>query len=86
MAARYSALANWTRDELDAGRKWVDTWKRAGKELERIKREELRELDAYRTIAMLCARSGGSLTATFPPRTESGLVEQQRWFMRARRS
>jgi hypothetical protein len=54
----------------------------AGPELERIHREELRQLDSYRTIALLC----GSADYTRPPRAPkpwSGLVEQQAFFMRA---
>lgn len=55
---------------------------RAGADLERIRRKELRELDTYRTIELLC----GPADYTCPPRAPkpySGLVEQQRWFMKA---
>jgi hypothetical protein len=54
----------------------------AGTELERIRREELRNLDTYRAIELLC----GNADYTTPPRAPrptSGLVEQQRWFMKA---
>ncbi|HWO00285.1 MAG TPA: hypothetical protein VNS63_13560 [Blastocatellia bacterium] len=77
-----SALASWTLDEIAVGRRWVETWKLASKDLERIRRKELRELDAYRAIAMLC----GPADYTRPPRAPkpySGLVEQQRWFTKA---
>jgi len=50
--------------------------------MERIRRKEIRELDTYETIALLC----GEADYTRPPRSPkptSGLVEQQRWFMKA---
>jgi len=50
--------------------------------LEEILRRELRDLDTARTIALLC----GPADYTVPPRAPkptSGLVEQQRWFMKA---
>src|SRR3989442_10021738 len=77
-----SALKSWTPEQVAAGQRWVETWRLAGPELERIRRRELRELDTYRTIAMLC----GPADYTRPPRAPkpySGLVEQQRWFMKA---
>ena len=77
-----SALANWTPAQIALGKRWVETWKLAGIELERIRREELRRLDTFHAIALLC----GSADYTTPPRAPrptSGLVEQQRWFMKA---
>jgi len=65
-------------------RAWVETWKRAGPVLERIRREELRDfryedhpevIDALLEIG--CRRA--------VPRPTSGLVEQQRLFAKARR-
>jgi hypothetical protein len=72
--------ANWTPEQLAAGKRWVETWRLAGVELERIKRAELRNLDTYRAIERLC-HSGGP--EPHPLRPTSGLVEQQRWFMKA---
>jgi hypothetical protein len=82
MSHERSALANWTTEQIAAGRRWVETWKLAGEELERIRRKEIRELDTYRTISLL----SGAADYTRPPRAPkpySGLVEQQRWFMKA---
>lgn len=79
-----SALANWTPEQIALGRRWVETWKLAGADLERIRRNELRALDTYRAIERLC----GPADYTQPPRAPkpaSGLVEQQRWFMKAAR-
>jgi hypothetical protein len=77
-----SVLASWTAEQIADGKRWVETWQLAGADLERIHRKELRELDTYRAIALLC----GPADYTRPPRAPkpfSGLVEQQRWFMKA---
>lgn len=77
-----SALANWTPQQISEGRRWIETWKLAALDLERIRRKEIRELDTQRTIALLC----GPADYTHPPRAPkpfSGLVEQQHWFMQA---
>ncbi len=76
-----SALAGWTPEQTALGKRWVETGNLAGADLERIHRKEIRELDTGRTIALLC----GPADYTQPPRAprpSSGLVEQQRWFMK----
>ena len=68
-------------DHLALARRWVETWQQAGPRLERVRREELRRLDPQKAIALLC----GEADYTIPPRAPrptSGLVEQQRWFMK----
>jgi hypothetical protein len=78
-----SALAEWSPAEIALARRWIETWKLAASDLERIKRREIRELDTYKTISLLC----GSADYTKPPRAPkpwSGLVEQQRWFQKAK--
>jgi hypothetical protein len=84
MTDRRSALDRWTPEQIAAGRKWVDTWRVAGKELERIRRKELRELDTYRALVLLAGPVHAGV-APPPPAPTSGLVEQQRWFMQAAR-
>jgi hypothetical protein len=77
------ALAGWTAEEIADGKRWVQTWRRAGAELERIRRKELREQDNYQVIQLLL----GDFDYTQPPRAPkpwSGLVELQRLFMKAR--
>ena len=79
MASQSSALAGWTPEQIALGRRWVDAWKDAAPELERIRRQELRQLDTYQTIALLC----GPADYHVPPRApkpSSGLIEQQRLF------
>ena len=73
--------ADWRPDQIALARLWVKTWQQAGPRLERVRREELRRLDPQRAIALLC----GEADYTVPPRAPrptSGLVEQQRWFMK----
>ena len=85
MKARNGSLAGWNPAQIATGRRWVQAWKEAGPRLERVRREELRRLDPRRGIALLC----GEANYTSPqraPRPTSGLVEQQRWFLRARRA
>jgi hypothetical protein len=78
-----SKVSNWTPEQVANARRWVETWKKAGPELERLRWEELRRLEPERSIELLC----GSADYTVPPRAPkptSGLVEQQRWFLKAR--
>ena len=81
MSDRPSALADWTPEQLAAGRRWVRAWTDAAPELERVRREELRALDPYKTIALLCGPADYHVPPR-APRPTSGLVEQQRVFHR----
>jgi hypothetical protein len=66
-------------DEREAIRRWVETWKEAGPELEAIRHREIREADNLKTLALLeCAFNQALRTA--PLRPSSGLVEMQAWF------
>jgi hypothetical protein len=79
-----SALAAWTPEQIALGRRWVQAWKNAAPELERVRRQELRQLDSYAAISLLC----GPADYRVPPRAPkptSGLIEQQRVFARMRR-
>jgi hypothetical protein len=82
MNEKPSALATWTPEQIALGQRWVETWKRAGVDLERIRRKESRELDAYRSIALLCGPADYT-RPPYAPKPSSGLIEQQRWFMKA---
>jgi hypothetical protein len=84
MVRARSALEGWTPQQIAAGRRWGQVWKTAGPELERIRREELRRIDPFKTVALLC----GPADYRLPPRAPqpvSGLVEQQRLFAKVRR-
>jgi hypothetical protein len=79
-----SKLSEWTPEQIANAKRWVQIWKKAGPELERLRRDELRRLAPEHSIELLC----GPADYTVPPRAPkptSGLVEQQRWFMKAYR-
>ena len=77
-----SALAGWTPEQIALGKRWVKTWQRAAVELEHIKRKEIRELDTYQSIKLLCGPRDYT-RPPYAPKPWSGLVEQQRWFKKA---
>lgn len=67
-------------------KRWAETWERAGRELARIRREELARMtddDVRRAISDLFS---GAPMPDLEPRTTSGLVEQQRLFAKLRES
>ena len=71
-------------DELSQVREWVAAWKRAGPELERVLREELRAYKHEDNVEIIDGLL--EIGCQFAERrTTSGLVEQQRWFQKARR-
>jgi hypothetical protein len=67
-----SALANWTPEQIALDKKWAETWKLAAKDLERIRRNEIRELDTYKTISTL--RLGGYTRPSYAAGPWSGLI------------
>src|SRR5258708_20512539 len=69
---------NQTMEDREAMRLWVETWKRAGPELEAIRRREIRELDTLETIACLEGAFNYAVR-NVPPRTSSGLVDLHEW-------
>jgi hypothetical protein len=77
-----SALADWTPEQIALGKKWIETWQRAAAALDHIKRKEIRELDTYETIRLLC-HSADYTRPPYAPKPWSGLIEQQRWFKKA---
>jgi hypothetical protein len=77
-----SALTEWTPQQIALGKRWVATWQRAAVELERIRRREIRELDTYQSIKLLCGPRDYT-RHPYAPKPWSGLIEQQRWFKKA---
>ena len=77
-----SALADWTPEQIALGKKWVETWQLAAVDLERIRRKEIRELNTYQSLLLLCGSADYS-RPPYAPRPWSGLVEQQRLFKKA---
>jgi hypothetical protein len=64
--------------------RWVDAWKRAGPELEKMREEDVRNASAQRAVKAFSGLLDHALKKS-PPEPTSGLVEQQRWFMRMAR-
>jgi hypothetical protein len=81
VGSRPSALASWSTEQIAIGRRWVKAWQEAAPNLERIRRQELRALDTYTAIALLCGPADYRVLPRAPKPT-SGLVEQQRLFGR----
>ena len=84
MKSEGSSLADWTPEQVALGQRWVRTWQAAAPILEHVRRQELRRLDPEHAIALLCGPADYRV-APRAPRPTSGLVEQQRWFMKAAR-
>ncbi len=65
-------------DSREAMRAWVERWRVAGPELERVRQAELRAVD---TVAAVAALDGLSwVLREHSPAPSSGLVDQQRLF------
>jgi hypothetical protein len=62
--------------------RWVRTWQTAGPVLEEIRRREVAEADYTHALEQLAPLFNDA--TRLPPRTESGLVEMQRWFAKLR--
>ena len=71
-----------TAQERDLIRRWVDTWRRAGDKLERIRQQEIEASDTQEAVQQLFGAAG---TWTEPAPKTSGLVEQQAWFAKLRK-
>ena len=69
-----------TADDL---KKWVQAWKRAGPALREVTRTELRSLSTREALDQLADHFAYALR-TARATTTSGLVEQQRIFMKLR--
>lgn len=63
---------------------WLEHWARVGPKLERIRREELRNLDHARHVEAIDTLLQIAVERA-TPRTTSGLVEMQRLFRRDER-
>jgi hypothetical protein len=70
------------KDDL---RNWVEGWKRAGAELEKIRIKEMRESNTYESMQAL-SDAFDSAIAHFKIPSTSGLIEQQRYFMLLRKN
>jgi hypothetical protein len=74
---------NNTTDKEQLAR-WVQTWRKAGEELEKIRREEIRNSSTQTAILALNDAFISAIRLN-PIRMTSGLVEQQRLFRKMKR-
>jgi hypothetical protein len=79
---KFSALVDLTPKQIALAKRWVETWRLAGENLERIRRKKIRELDIYQAISRLCG-SADFTQPPYAPKPWSGLIEQQYWFKKA---
>jgi len=75
---------NEAMEEGEAIRRWVETRKRAGPELEAIRRKEIEKINVLESLAALDDAFNYALRE-LPPRQSSGLVEMQNCFAKLRR-
>jgi hypothetical protein len=76
-------VAEMTEQEKADARKWIEAWKRATPELERMRRQDIRDADTARSIPAFDGLFEAAVR-DFPPKPTSGLVEQQRLFRKNR--
>lgn len=70
-------------EERSRVKRWVLGWHNAEPVLKQIKKSELQRIDTAVAIQRL-ARAFESCRIHFKPSNHSGLVEQQRWFLKLR--
>ena len=72
-----------TEQERELAMKVGMAWDKAGPELERIRRTEIRETDTFESLKTFLGPIDFS-KEPFSPRPSSGLLEQQDYFAKAR--
>jgi hypothetical protein len=70
----------------DQKKAWMSQWRSAAVDLEKVRAEELRALSEQDSADLFnrCAIPGGDFWISPERAQSSGLVEQQRYFMRSR--
>ncbi len=82
MKSDQSKSKELTPEQLEQGKRWVESWRRAGIEMERLRREKLANMDTNDELELLFGNIDPYLKQRAKSRT-SGLIEQQRIFMKA---
>lgn len=67
--------------DKDHAHEWVAAWKKAGRDLQQIRIEEIRTADTRAAIESLDSAFRSALLH-YPPVPDSGLIEQQKLFQR----
>lgn len=78
------AVAEMTDQEKALTRTWVEKWRQAEPELERMRRQEIREADTAESVPAFDGLFEAAVRDC-PPGPTSGLVEQQRRFALTRK-
>jgi hypothetical protein len=65
-------------------KRWAQTWKEVGPELELIRLREVRDEDTMLSLELLAPAFEQALRAGGGPEAGSGLVEMQRYFAKLR--
>ena len=73
-----------TVEEREKTRKWVNTWKKTGKFLERLRIEEFQRSNRTEVILALSDASESALEF-YPPKPTSGLIEMQKLFLKVKK-
>jgi hypothetical protein len=71
--------------ERTALKERIAAWERAAPVLQELRDEDIREADTISAIESMTLLFRDAVK-NFPPEPTSGLVEQQRWFAKLRRS
>ena len=74
-----------TEAERELTKRWVQTWVKAAPELQKVRDADIRAADTASMIEC-CNSLFRDAVKNFPPKPASGLVEQQRWFMKLRQA
>lgn len=69
------------KDNTEKLREWANTWRKTGKILDNINRQEMREASLPETILALSDACKSALLL-HPPQPTSGLIEMQKVFRR----
>ena len=77
-------VAEMTEQERARALTWINAWKRAGPEMEKMRREDIRQADTASSIPAFDGLFENAVR-NFPPKQTSGLVEQQRDFQRSKK-
>ncbi|TFH15693.1 MAG: hypothetical protein E4H02_07340 [Lentisphaerales bacterium] len=72
-----------TEREKQLTLKWIECWRKAGPELERLRRADIRQANTKNAVAAFAGMVKAALRI-LPARPDSGLVEQQRYFRQLR--
>lgn len=72
-----------TEAERELIKRWVDAWAAAAPELQKVRDDDIRAADTAGMIEC-CDSLFRDAVKHHPPGPASGLVEQQRWFMKLR--